>query len=172
MSSAELPAFDQARKRLQSFLGELGRPQELVWVFREDFYSPSLGSVYCASPLPIENPTTARSYYDSARDRDLGICLVAQFEFEGRSAISAWAPNSNLDAQYARVEGLKLSVASTWTLAHSVTSSWAWRLHRWRSTYRLQQRQGFDVPLRSALQAWIELTEERKTMTAERLGRH
>lgn len=164
MSPVEVPTFDRAIERLQDFLAQQGRPPEFVWVFREDFYSPSLGSIYCASPLPVENQAIAQSYYDSTRGRGLGICLAAQFEFEGRSAVSVWAPNSNLDAQYARVEGLKLSVASTWTPAKSIASSWAWRLHRWRSAYRLQQRQGFDIPLRSALQAWIELTEARKLL--------
>ncbi len=154
-----VPEFATAARRLGEFLVSKGHSEEVAWVFREDFYAPRLGQCYCRWPLPRENKNLAQAYYDLSRQRGFGVCLVVQFTLHGRSAVSLWAPNSNLDAQYSLVSGLKLTVPKSRVEATAVASSLAWWLHRLSSAYRLNQRQGFDIPLRSAMQAWAQHKE-------------
>lgn len=144
----QIPPFEEAVSRFSDFLASKDLPNEIVWVFREDFYSPSLKRHFVRYPLPPENTGLADSYFESGRTRGLGVQLRGLFEIEGATGATVWLPNDALDLKE-KISGLNLSVATPLLRSTPVWSALAWRIHRLRSAYRLNQTHGFDIPCRA-----------------------
>ena len=147
-----VPVWAEALEQFSAFLSEKGHPGELVWIFREDFYSPAFGRHYVREPLPPDNERLAERYFEACRDRGLGVQLCAQFALGASSAATVWAPDDAISTGSPMISGLKLSTAKPFVPAVAVRSRIRWRLRTLSSAYRLNQRQGFDVPSRTAVE--------------------
>jgi len=146
-----MPDWEAALDRFRLFLDAAGHPTSIVWLFREDFYSPSLSRHFVRWPLPDSNGELARGRYEGARRRGHGVGFRAQFGVEGESttAASLFVPAELWrDAAHAGGE-LGISAAAPLPSATPVRNRLAWWLHRKTGAYRLNLRQGFDIPLRA-----------------------
>lgn len=147
---SKIPPFSEAVSKLRGFLASRDHPTELAWVFREDCYSLALDRWVVVQPLPEANERLARTYYESARERGV-VQLRALFRIGDATAAAVWSPAEIAREVEGWPRGLKLSAAEPFVPARTVTSRFAWWLHRWTRAYRLNQARGFDVPRRAAL---------------------
>ncbi|MGH0035762.1 MAG: hypothetical protein ACQGVK_12120 [Myxococcota bacterium] len=159
MSDANaLPVWEEALERFRAFLAAARQSTRIVWLFREDFYSPSIARHVVRWPLPAVNPELAQRCYGSARERRVAVELRAQFQVtpasapEAITAASLFVPADALELDPPESSGLAFSLAAPFGTAASVGSRLAWFLHRQTGAYRLNQRQGFDIPRRAA---WV-----------------
>jgi hypothetical protein len=158
--SIGLPGWDEALDLFRGFLAAASRSTRVAWLFREDFYSPSVAQHVVRWPLPGQNDEMARRCYASARERQLAVEMRAQFavvdaagpgESEVLTAASLFVPADALALDAPPPTELAFSLAAPFATASSVRSRIAWFLHRQTGAYRLNQRHGFDIPLRAAL---------------------
>jgi hypothetical protein len=152
-----LPGWDEAVDRFRAFLAEASQSTRIAWLFREDFYSPSIARHVVRWPLPEVNAELVRGCYTRARDRDVAVELRAQFAVAGEgegeqlTAASIFVPSDALELDEPAPVELAFSLAAPFSLATSIRSRIAWFLHRQTGAYRLNQRQGFDIPRRAGL---------------------
>lgn len=155
--STGIPDWEAALELFRDYLARARRSTRIAWLFREDFYSPSIARHVVRWPLPEQNERLAERCYTSARRRGVAVELRAQFAVREagdpglRTAASVFVPSDAFDLDPAPSAGLAFSLAEPFGTASSVRSRIAWFLHRQTGAYRLNQRQGFDIPLRAAL---------------------
>jgi len=149
-----LPEFDDALDQMRCFLRNQGRPSNVLWAFREDWYSTGASCHRVIWPLPGDNEGFARTLYEAARRRGL-VEVQAVFCAHGSSVCVVIAPDP--DEIQGWNSGLKLAIREPFVSALTVTTPVRWRCHRIMPAYRRFQRFETSVP-------------ERKRIVRERLS--
>ena len=126
-----VPPFATAVSQLQNFFGNQGVLRPPVWVFREDVASVKW-RIWVRTPLPEQNPSRAEIDYEAARSRGLGVALQVLCLSDLEPCCFVWWPQDEVDASYAMISGLKLSIPHPLLAANSVGNSIMWRFCRWQ----------------------------------------
>ena len=149
-----LPAdscFSGVVAQLQKLLSSSGHSDQLVWLFREDFYHAALTRPIVRYPLPPQNLELAERHFEAGRAQGWGVQLRAQFEVAGQAGCTLWFPDAFAQGDQNVLQENVLSVASPLVSARLVRSPIVWWVHCLRPIYRANQAQGFDIPLRADL---------------------
>ncbi len=146
-SLSEIPSFAEAAEKLSRFLRSEGRPRELSWIFREDFYAPGINRYVVVEPRPEENRALAEVYYERARGTG-SVLLRGIFGIGELTGVTVWTPTEVSDKAPA---GLKLTVTDAFVEAQRVSQGLSWWLHRLTPAYRYNLKRSFDVPRRSQI---------------------
>jgi hypothetical protein len=125
------------RERFRNFLRELGHQSDVVWTFREDFYSIPGSRTWIRWPLPDANAAVAARCFEAGRGRGL-VEIAALFRVGASLAATVFAPAPDEIQGWDR--GFKLSVRSPVDEAVPVSNGLLWALHRRRSAYANFQR--------------------------------
>jgi hypothetical protein len=136
-----IPSFKDGVEQFRSFLRNLGHDGNIVWTFREDFYSGSNSHMWIRWPPPDVNAAVAARCFEAGRSR--GLVEIAALCCVGASvAATVFAPAP--DEIQGWNQGLKLSVRTTLTQAEPVSSGLLWAFHRRRpECVHFQQRDTF-----------------------------
>lgn len=122
--------FDAALERFRQFDAGQGLPAQVVWVFREDVTSRRR-RIAVRWPVAPDNEAVARKRYGVAVRRGLGLRLEVLCLLGGVSCCTIWVPNDDLDASYAMLSGLKLSVPTNPITARPARKGLTWWLLCW-----------------------------------------
>ena len=119
----DIPRFDEAVERLRGFLIDQNLPGEVLWICKEDVFVRK-GETFVWTPLRPENEQKAREVYDAGRHGGIGVRLAVFCLLGATPCCYPWAPKDDIDAQYAMVSGLKLSVPHRLRIALSARRTW------------------------------------------------
>jgi hypothetical protein len=137
----KIPSFAEAVEGLKNLLRAECQPDEIVWAFREDFYSIGPSQHRVAWPLPPENVFHARSLFDAGLTRGL-VELQALFSVGSHTVVNVLAPMP--DEIQGWDHGLKLAICQPFVPADTVARGLQWWPHRLRPAYfRFQRYQDF-----------------------------
>ncbi len=151
MPESDVPQFDDAVSQLRRFLADEAYPSEIVWVFREDLYSPS-GRFRVRFPPPPENEALARRVFEAGRARGL-VEVSALCRLLSAVAATVWFPANSDEEVQGWSRGLKLSIARPLAEAKLVRSPLSWRLRQLLPAYRLYQDHAAFVASRTRVAA-------------------
>lgn len=126
----EMPVFGEAIQQFGSFLVSQGFSPDLLWVFREDVCWRNQ-RVFVKVPVPVENLEHVERVYKVGVARGLGIRLDMLCLLGSRPCCYVWLPSDEVDASYAKLSGLKLSVPTEPAVAQAVGSGLRWRAYKW-----------------------------------------
>jgi hypothetical protein len=121
----------------RDFLRTEGRPAEIAWAFREDFYSVGPLRHRVVWPLPPENEVHARALFIAGQSSGL-VELAALFHVGERTVATVFAPDPGAVQGWSH--GLKLSAHLPWVAARPISNGLAWRFYRVLRSYRRFQR--------------------------------
>jgi hypothetical protein len=148
MSAPACPSFGQAIEKFTEFVVAQGCPRDLRWVFADDVTS-SGRRIWARLPLKEDNPDCARRHYDLGLQRGLGIQLAVLCVIDNISYCYVWLPKDTLDAEYALLAGLKLSVPVDLPVACKARSGLAWILRTWLNSISPARGLVNEIPDRS-----------------------
>ena len=142
----DIPSFGEGVERFRRFLRDLGHQADVVWVFREDFYSVPYSRTWIRWPLTDANSTLATRCFEAGRGRGL-VEIAALFRVGASIAATVFAPAP--DKVQGWNQGFKLSVRSPLTDAVPVSNGLVWAVHRRRRAYAQFQKRDTFVHSRS-----------------------
>jgi hypothetical protein len=155
----QIVAFDEAVLDFQKFLQSENHPNDVVWAFRQDWYSVSPSRHWVMWPLPAENEEYARALFQTGRDCGL-VEMLAEFSVGAQSVATVIAPFPDEIQGWSR--GLKLAIHEPLVPATAVGSRIAWRFHTCGPAYRRFQRYRTAVPERpTSLTEPVQPTRQR-----------
>ncbi len=121
---------------LTNFLGELGAPESIIWVTREQLAS-NRRRVWLHPGDPIKSSCIAESIYRVGQSRGLGASLRAVCSVGDSTACYVWVPRDETDASYAmQPPSLKCWVPKPLVAAVRIDSALHWRLLRLINGFR------------------------------------
>jgi hypothetical protein len=135
----DCPGFIEAKERFTRFLASQGYPCEVYWVFRDDFYRRQAKPPVVRWPLHEMNEILTRQHFEVARYRGRGVELAALFRSGSRTFAHVWYPESDEEAEYSLISGLKLSVPYPLPEATLEENEWRWSVRRHFPAYRRHQ---------------------------------
>jgi hypothetical protein len=135
----DCPGFIEAKQRFTRFLASQGHPEDVHWVFRDDFYRRRAKPPVVRWPLHEMNEILTRQHFEVARYRGHGVELAALFYCASRTFAHVWYPESEEEADYSLISGLKLSVPEPLPEAILEESEWCWSVRRHSFAYRRHQ---------------------------------
>lgn len=97
-------SFDEAVDGLREFITSRGVPGDIVWLFREDIvavgkYGPGL-TYHVNIAQTAGNVEHTRRFYDLAREKRLGIALIAFISLGDKVGCRLEIPEDELDGEY------------------------------------------------------------------------
>lgn len=122
--------FDQAIENYTRILAEHDLSPTLLWVFREDV-TVHKRRIYVRWPLPAQNADLAKELYERGRDQGLGLRLDVFCLVDHRPCCYVYVPEDEVDASYAMLSALNMSVPTTPIHAKKVRSPWIWKSLLW-----------------------------------------
>jgi hypothetical protein len=128
-TTPDIPPFATAVSQLQEFIGNQGVLRPPLWVFREDVASVKW-RIWVRTPLPEQNPSRAKIVYEAARSRGLGVALEVLCLLDFEPCCFVWWPQNEVEASYAMISGLKLSIPHPLLAANSVGNTIVWWYRR------------------------------------------
>ena len=136
----DCPEFAEAKRRFARFLESQGCPGEICWIFRDDFYWYRQDRAIVRWPTPETNETLTRQHFDVGRQLGRGVELAALFSSYSLVFAHVWFPGDDLDAEYAMITGLKLSIRQPLPEAVLKASGWRWTARQLLPAYRHHHR--------------------------------
>ncbi len=127
----DVSPFATAVVQLREFIGNEGILNPPVWVFREDVVSVKW-RIWVRTPLPEQNQSRAEVLYETARARGLGVALQVLCLLDFEPCCYVWCPRDEMDAEYAMLSGLKLSIPHPLLAADSVDNLPMWWYRGWQ----------------------------------------
>jgi hypothetical protein len=88
--------------------------------------------IWVRTPSPEQNPYRAEIVYEAARSRGLGVALEVLCMLDFVPCCFVRWPQDEVDASYAMISGLKLSIPHPLLAANSVGNSVVWWYRRWQ----------------------------------------
>jgi hypothetical protein len=126
---SETPPFDEGLASFLALLDAEGFRTDILWAFREDVTN-CRRDYWVRVPLPQENASLARRYYEFGKRKGLGVTLDVLCRLGGRPVCYVWVPGDPLAASYAMQGPLKLKVPADPIDAAPVRSRWVWAVRR------------------------------------------
>jgi hypothetical protein len=105
----DLPDWQDAVFRLQTFLQSQGHPTLVHWVFREDLWARSPTRVFVRWPVPVRNAVLAQGVFEAGREKGL-IGITALGEFDDSVVATVWYPKFPDEEVQGWDQNLKLSI--------------------------------------------------------------
>jgi hypothetical protein len=122
-----MPPFEEAIKQFQNFIEEQGGSPDLLWVFREDCGWWKRRLFVRMSPR-LRDADQFRARYERGVARGLGVQFIVLCSLAGSSCCFLWTPRDEMDAEYAMIAGLKLSVPMAPERAYAIRNPLLWRI--------------------------------------------
>ena len=145
----EFPHFYEAARQFGDFLESQTLSSELLWIFREDVCWRKR-QLFIKIPLPEENKQRAESLYNLGVTRGLGVRMEALCLLDSHPCCYIWLPSDEIDASYAMLSGLKMSVPTKPLKSHPVKSELLWRIYKWQESKEKFKGIVEEIPLRSS----------------------
>ena len=144
----DVPTFAEAERRFSAFVEARGHAAEVCWVFRDDFYRGMGRSPVVRWPLPDSNRTLSEQRFEAGRRLGRGVQLAALCHHGARTFAYVWFPESDLEAEYSLISGLKLLIPDPLPEGRLEANRWLWAARRLLPAYRSHQRDEELVPPR------------------------
>jgi hypothetical protein len=133
-----IPDYASALEKFRKFLADNHHPDDVLWIFRDDFWKLSLDRVFIKDPLHRDNEALVKKVYEEGRICGL-INLQACAVVGQKTAATIWFPKHPGEEMQGWECGLRLSIVQPLPLAKKI-SPFQWNFLKLLPGFRRSQR--------------------------------